>query len=229
MTDTTDFSRVLSGIGSRVNEDMSEKDVENAFLNEGFYANLGYKGAGYDLRSEWALPDQRRPDYVTLDDNESVTAVYEFKTVGRALSPHEDQLFHYVTELQADYGVLTNGEEFRLYRQNDRTPLITVTLTKATESHAKDIQAALRKPEWDITDPDSVTKYLDSLDEVSLEGELGREHFFDTFRLEEDSPFADLVVAMTDLLDELRDEQDARFVKGAYDFWEASSVPHKAG
>lgn len=229
MTAVADFIEVLSGIGSRINEEMSEKDVENAFLNEHFYSTLGYEGAGYDLRSEWSLPDQRRPDYVTLDENESVTAVYEFKTAGRALSPHEDQLFHYVTELQADYGVLTNGEEFRLYRQDDRTPLVTVTLSDVTESDATNIQTALRKPEWDITDPDSVTEYLDSLSEVSLDSELGREHFFDTFRLEEDSPFADLVVAMMDLLEELRDEQNAKFVAGAYNFWEASyaNVPNK--
>nr|WP_122090407.1 type I restriction enzyme HsdR N-terminal domain-containing protein [Halalkalicoccus subterraneus] len=229
MSADADFIEVLSGIGSRINEEMSEKDVENAFLNEHFYSTLGYEGAGYDLRSEWSLPDQRRPDYVTLDENESVTAVYEFKTAGRALSPHEDQLFHYVTELQADYGVLTNGEEFRLYRQDDRTPLVTVTLSDVTTSDATNIQSALRKPEWDITDPDSVTEYLGSLNEVSLDSELGREHFFDTFRLEEDSPFADLIVAMTDLLEELRDEQNAKFVAGAYDFWEASyaNVPNE--
>lgn len=148
MTAVADFIEVLSGIGSRINEEMSEKDVENAFLNEHFYSTLGYEGAGYDLRSEWSLPDQRRPDYVTLDENASVTAVYEFKTAGRALSPHEDQLFHYVTELQADYGVLTNGEEFRLYRQDDRAPIVTVTLSGVTTSDATNIQSALRKPEW---------------------------------------------------------------------------------
>lgn len=222
MADSSTVLSALHGIASRVSDDMSEKDVENAFLNEGFYDALGYEGAGYDLRSEWSLPDQRRPDYVTLDDNESVTAVYEFKTTGRELSSHEDQLFHYVTELQADYGVLTNGEELRIYRKDGRTRLVTIALSGATESDANNIQGALRKPEWDITDPDSVTEYLESLDRVSLDSQLGREHFFDTFRLEEDSPFADLVVAMTDLLKELRDEQDAKFVKGAYDFWEAS-------
>ena len=72
---------------------MGEKDVENAFLNEDFYKNAGYEGAGRDLRSEWTLPDNRRPDYVTLDQNESVTAVYEFKTTGRDLDPHRSQLF----------------------------------------------------------------------------------------------------------------------------------------
>ncbi|WP_135820790.1 Eco57I restriction-modification methylase domain-containing protein [Halostella litorea] len=227
MSDTAGFRDALHGIASRLHADMSETDVANAFLNEDFYGRLGYDGAGHDLRSEWTLPDDRRPDYVTLDANESATAVYEFKTTGRDLDPHDDQLFHYVDELKADYGVLTNGDELRLYRRDGRTHLLTVALEDATEGDAADLEAALRKPEWDVTDPDSVDEFLDRLDEVALDGQLGREHFFETFRLEENSPFADLVTAMMDLLAELRDERDAKFVTGAYDFWEASyaSVP----
>ena len=212
----------LHGISSRIGPEMSEKDVENAFLNEDFYDALGYSGAGHDLRSEWKLPDDRRPDYVTLDDNESVTAVYEFKTSGRNLTAHEDQLFHYVDTLKADYGVLTNGEAFRLYKREGHSRILSISLGEATESDAANLVAALEKPEWDITDPQSVETYLDALDPVELDDELGREHFFDTFRLEPDSPFADLVTAMVDLLQELRDDQEAKFVKGAYDFWEAS-------
>jgi hypothetical protein len=84
MSEAASFCDALHGIGSRVDGDMSEKDVENAFLNEDFYTHLGYEGAGHDLRSEMTLPDDRRPDYLTLDDNESVTAVYEFKTSGES-------------------------------------------------------------------------------------------------------------------------------------------------
>jgi len=222
MSDSSAILDSLHGIAARLDADMSEKDVENAFLNEQFYTHLGYKGAGHDLRSEWTLPDDRRPDYVTLDSNESVTAVYEFKSTGRDLAGHKDQLFHYVTELKADYGVLTNGEQLHLYRREGRARLLTISLADATASDAADLEAALQKPDWDITTPESVTTFLDRLDEVELDGQLGREHFFETFRLEEDSPFADLVTAMMDLLEELRDEQEAKFVKGAYDFWEAS-------
>lgn len=212
----------LLGIAGRVNDGMSEKDVENAFLNEGFYSLLGYEGAGTDVRSELTLPDNKRPDYITLDSTESVTAVYEFKRADRELALHTDQLFHYVNELKADYGVLTNGYELRLYQRGSDASLLEISLAEATESHARDLDSALRKPEWDITDSDSVSTYLSELEPVSLDGELGREHFFETFRLEPDSPFADLVTAMVDLLRELRDEQDARFVSGAYDFWEAT-------
>jgi len=222
MADAAGLVDLLRGIAERIDDDMSEKDVENAFLNEGFYAALGYEGAGHDLRSEWTLPDDRRPDYVTLDGNESVTAVYEFKTSGRDLSPHTDQLFGYVDTLKADYGVLTNGEELRLYRRDGRAAVLAVSLSEVDDADARDLIGALEKPEWDITDPESVNDFLERLDPVALDTELGQEHFFDTFRLEEGSPFADLVTAQMDLLQELRDEREAKFVKGAYDFWEAS-------
>jgi hypothetical protein len=223
MSSASTFHDALTGITSRISEDMSERDVENAFLDEDFFGTLGYEGSGRDVRSEWTLPDNRRPDYVTLDANESVTAVYEFKTTGRDLGPHTDQLFGYVEELKADYGVLTNGEQLRLYRRNgDESQLLDVPLSDATDSDARNLYGALQKPTWDITDPESVETYFTGLDPVSLDGDLGREHFFDTFRLEEDSPFADLVTASMDLLQELRDEEEAKFVKGAYDFWETS-------
>ncbi len=222
MVDTSELLEALHGIADRMDGDMSEKDVENAFLNENYYSILGYKGAGYDLRSEWTLPDNKRPDYVTLDSNESVTAVYEFKSTGRDLSQHESQLFNYVDELKSDYGILTNGEELRLYKRQGYTRIAAFSLEKATEADAADIASNLQKPEWDITDPQGVSEYLDTLEEVELNTELGREHFFDTFRLESGSPFANLVTGLMDLLTELRDEKEEKFVKGAYDFWEAS-------
>lgn len=139
MADAAGLVDLLRGIAERIDDDMSEKDVENAFLNEGFYAALGYEGAGHDLRNEWTLPDDRRPDYVTLDGNESVTAVYEFKTSGRDLSPHTDQLFGYVDTLKADYGVLTNGEELRLYRRDGRAAVLaTFDILSSPSSTIKD-------------------------------------------------------------------------------------------
>ena len=76
MTDASSLFESIRGISSRVSDNMSEQDVENAFLNESFFQVLGYEGAGVDLRSEFTLPDDRRPDYVTLDDNESVTVIH---------------------------------------------------------------------------------------------------------------------------------------------------------
>jgi hypothetical protein len=111
MASSASVYTALDEVGSRVQPGMSERDVENLFLETGFYRSLGYEGTGVDIRSEYTLPDDRRPDFVTLDSNEDVIAVYEFKTSGRDLPEHEDQLFHYMNELRSDYGVLTNGEE----------------------------------------------------------------------------------------------------------------------
>lgn len=203
---------------------MSERDVENLFFETGFYDALGYEGTGIDIRSEFTLPDDKRPDYITLDSTEAVTAVYEFKTTGRDLSPHTDQLFGYMEFLQADYGVLTNGEQFRVYRQADSRPFIVFSMGTVTESEAHNVVSALEKREFNLTDADELNQFISDIDQIPLneQAELGQEHFFDTFRLEKGSPFADLVTGMMDLLTELRDEKDAKFVRGAYDFWEAT-------
>ncbi|AQL41468.1 restriction endonuclease [Halorientalis sp. IM1011] len=224
MADTSDLFDALRNIAEQTDEDMSERDVENLFLERGFYDALDYEGTGTDLRSEFTLPDDRRPDYITLDTNEAVTAVYEFKTTGRDLPPHEEQLFHYMDYLRAEYGVLTNGEQLRVYQRGDSRPMLTVSMGAVTESQARDLVSALRKREFDLTDPEDVNRFLEDLDPIPLDSkaELGQEHFFDTFRLEDGSPFADLVTGMVDLLHELRDEQEEKFVKGAYDFWEAT-------
>jgi len=220
MADPSALHDSLQAIAGQVDGDMSERDVENLFLERGFYDALDYEGTGTDLRSEFTLPDDRRPDYITLDSNEAVTAVYEFKTTGRDLPPHESQLFGYMDFLRAEYGVLTNGEELRLYRRGVDDPLIAVSTASITESDARDLVSALQKREFDLTSADDVNQFLEDLDPIPLDeqAELGQEHFFDTFRLEEGSPFADLVTGMMDLLEELRDEREAKFVKGLTTF-----------
>jgi hypothetical protein len=223
MADASTILNALQGVASRISDDASERDVETAFLQEGFFTQLGYEGIGHDMRSEWKLPDDRRPDYATLNDNQAVTAVYEFKNPDEDLSGHETQLFHYTKELKAEYGVLLNGREFRLFRRDNgsHTRLSTLNLADATQSDAREL-SVLEKPRWDTTDPDLVRQYIGKLEPLSLERELGREEFFETFRLEEGSPFAELVTSAMDLLQELRDEREAKFVEGAYDFWDAS-------
>ncbi|ERH05976.1 MAG: type I restriction-modification system methyltransferase subunit, partial [Halonotius sp. J07HN4] len=224
MPDRPSLADAFQTIGSLAADDMSERDVENLFLENGFYDALGYDGTGVDIRSEFTLPDARRPDYITLDTNEAVTAVYEFKTTGRTLPAHEDQLFHYLDNLRAEYGVLTNGESFRLYRRGRESPLAVVSMESVSDSDLRDIESALQKRDFELTDPDDVSQFLADRDPIPLDeqAELGQEHFFDTFRLEAGSPFANLVTGLMDLLAELRDEREATFVKGAYDFWEAT-------
>jgi hypothetical protein len=189
MADSGAVLDTLHRIGERASDDMTERDVENLFLETEFYDALGYEGTGEDIRSEFTLPDQRRPDYLTLDSNERVTAVYEFKTTDRDLGDHTDQLFGYMDDLRADYGVLTNGESLRLYRSGEERSVVSVDLDTVSDRKARDLTSALRKRTWSITDPDDVDEYIETLDPIPLNGELGKDHFFDTFRLEAGSPF----------------------------------------
>jgi Type I restriction enzyme R protein N terminus (HSDR_N). len=224
MATSSSVYTALNEIGSRVQPGMSESDVENLFIETEFYRSLGYEGTGIDIRSEYTLPDDRRPDFVTLDSNEDVISVYEFKTSGRSLPEHEDQLFHYMDELRSDYGVLTNGEELRVYQRDRNRPIETVSTVSITEDQARELSSSLEKQEIDLSKSEDVKRFREELDPIPLDErtDLGQENFFDTFRLEQGSPFADLVTGMMDLLHELRDEQKAKFVIGAYDFWEAT-------
>ena len=224
MTSPSALLDSFSTIDERVSGDMSERDIENLFLESGFYDALGYDGTGTDIRSEFTLPDRRRPDYITLDTNESVISVYEFKKPSRDLSGHEDQLFHYMEELRANYGVLTNGVKLRVYTAEQDFVIPSKALSEIADAEARNLYNTLQKREFDLTNPDHVNRFLSELNPIPLDeqAKLGQEHFFDTFRLEEGSPFADLVTGLMDLLQELRDEREAKFVKGAYDFWEAT-------
>jgi hypothetical protein len=224
MVSSSAVREALQEIGRRTDDDMSERDVENLFLETGFYDILGYEGTGTDIRSEFSLPDRSRPDYLTLDATDAVTAVYEFKEPTKDLADHTSQLFGYVAELDADYGVLTNGTEIHVYHADQSLLLPRINTGEITELEARNIDSALEKRDYDLTDPDDVSEFLDRINPIALDGksELGQEHFFDTFRLEEGTAFAELVVGLMDMLQELRDDQENTFVEGAYDFWEAT-------
>jgi len=81
MTDNSALYDALDEIGRKADDDMSERDVENLFLEQGFYEILGYEGTGVDIRSEFTLPDDRRPDIIALDSSEAVTTVWSRRKV----------------------------------------------------------------------------------------------------------------------------------------------------
>jgi hypothetical protein len=164
MTDRSAFCDRFHAIADRVDDEISERDVENVSLEGRFHAALGYAGTGTDLRSEFPLSDDRQPDLITLDTNERVTTVYEFETTGRDLPPHESQLFGYMNDLRAEYGILTNGEGLRLYRRGRDTPLSIVALGSVTESEAHDLLDALRERGFDPTDPEDPHRFLADLE-----------------------------------------------------------------
>jgi len=224
MSVSAPVSDSLQGISARVSDDMSEREVESAFLQEGFFSSLDYAGIGDDLRSEWRLPDDSRPDYATLDENQRVTAVYEFKNPRETLSDHTAQLFGYTEELKAEFGVLTNGYILHIYQRESggHTRLPEVSTSDFTEEEIRNLFSNLSKPEWDSTNADAVSEYISDIEPMSLANELGQDEFYNTFQLKKGSPFGNLVMSAIDMLHELRDEKESKFVTGSYDFWEVS-------
>jgi len=233
MCDPPGLLEALRGIPSRLDAAASGEDVAEAFLAEGVYDLLGYEASEADVRHRFAPPDVRGPDCVTLDATEAVTAVYEFEAIGGefASAPTEARLFEYMDGLEADYGVLTDGETVRLYRGRDRVRSLTVGLAEVTESAAADIANALRNPAWDVTDPECLAAALDRVattgaddgrPKAGVDSRLGRYRFFETFRLEAGSPVADLATAMADLFAERREEGADERSERAYDTWTAT-------
>ncbi len=226
MSDPDALAASLETIGSLVEPEMSQRKVATLFLEAGFYDALGYEAPGLDGRSAFGLSTEQRPDYITVDRTQSVTAVYEFHPAGGDLEPTETELRQYMERLRSEYGLVTNGEQLRLYRRGRDSPVLSVAVESVSETTGRQLTSALASPEFDPTDPDHVARFRADLDPIPLDqqGGVGQAHFFDTVRLEAGSPFADLVVGLLGLLQELRDASDTTTVTEAYDFWAATSA-----
>ncbi|WP_339096565.1 N-6 DNA methylase [Deinococcus sp. VB142] len=180
---------------------------------------LGYERTGVDIRRKANKGRVGIPDALLLGGDDSVQVVVEVKRPTETLSDHEDQLRRYMLELRAGYGILTHGLGFRLYQR-----------------HAQSIDLICAKPVTDLTQSDLAPLFKRSLDpfdrqqvqarveESRSEGlslrradDLASEQFLMSLGLEQGSPFANLVRALTHLLTEL--ENKSPFVNGSYDFW----------
>lgn len=146
--ETEQFAATLRSIGTQVTPELSEDETQMVFLNEGFFRQLGYDDIGSTLRSEYSVPSGRI-DYVTTGHGQSIrdtkTVVYEFKKPSRRLEPHADQLFDYMADTGALFGVLTNGTRFRLYERAQPAPTerLDFPLEAASETEATTIVLCL--------------------------------------------------------------------------------------
>lgn len=144
------------------------------------------------------------------------------------LRKHEPQLWErYVRPLKADYGVLYNGLELIFYKRvgDEQEDVFTAQADEITEEQVKQLLNLLQKPDYDTTDIDRVLEYFDKFDDpeerLELVEEAAREHFFQNFRLQEQSAFGNLLQNTIQLFDYLQ-ERDNRFLTSAYDFWKRS-------
>jgi len=60
---------------------------------------------------------EKRVDYALFaEDSESPAVVVEAKHIGKGLNEGEPQIYDYLRIFSADYGVVTNGKSYRIYR-----------------------------------------------------------------------------------------------------------------
>jgi hypothetical protein len=144
LVEQDELAECLNSIGEQVEDEHSEREVELMFLNQGFFQILGYEEVGNTLRSEYTLPNGGKADFVTVGEGDNIrdsqTVIYEFKAPNKQLKRHEEQLFGYMSEVHAEYGVLTNGRHLALYSKDPTGPklmkMFPIKLESATETEA---------------------------------------------------------------------------------------------
>lgn len=227
-----DLGAVLNSIYDRVQQhrDLQESEVTDVFTGNDFFQTLGYKGIPIDVRSENHVVGGDRPDYFAKDDIGNVVFVVEFKKPARDddLASHRGQLWEqYVVPLGADYGVLTDGEELIFYERAGRDNCdrrFRVSLSEISNEQLVKLEQ-LRKPSHSFSSTEDIEDYFATTETVSIEtrvdGEpVGQNEFMDTFRLEHETLFYQMLERTYSLLEYYIDQPlDNNFPRDAYEFW----------
>lgn len=212
------------------NPDLSESEVMDIFVDEGFFSELGYEGFGVDIRSEESIVGKGRADYSGKDDLDNTVFTIEFKKPSRDedLASHKPQLWEqYVKPLKARYGVLTDGQEFILYERGARDRaerIFRSSLEEITDAEADEV-ADLHKPSYEFSTKSELAEYLDSIDSVSIgevidDEQVGQNEFLTTFANEQNTIFYDMLEKTYKLLNYYVEREENSFPKDAYEFWE---------
>jgi len=213
---------------SKQNPEMPEEELRTLFNKSVILENLGYSAIGKDIRLELSIKG-KRSDIVCLDDYGNVAFVVEFKKPSDSveLKEHFDQLWdRYVKPLRADFGALINGYELILYRrigENNKLEL-RVNLSEISDKDCELIIKLLKKPDYELTKVKDILNYLNKFSapesRIYLTSDAAREHFFENFKLEEDSIFGELLKKTIKLFD--YEYSHSKFLTSAYDFWRKS-------
>lgn len=209
---------VFASLHTALREGMNEDDIEHLF--QPVYVELGYLNRGRDILgkrgSKSGIPDVR-----LLNSDESIQVIVELKKPSENLNNHEPQLFRYMHDLKARYGLLSNGADVWLYKRNGlalEPPLKTTSAALAQDA------SALTPLAKETLEPTDFAQVRVRLLEARQEGliltdisSLPAEQFLSAFALEPESPFGELLRGTQTLLLELIGSSD--FVGGAYEFW----------
>lgn len=225
--ETNSLKKSIGSIVKEVDQNpwMSEDELYNVMIKSDFFKALGYEKIGVDIKPQYIIPGERKkPDYVCRDMYQNVIFVMEAKKPrDEKLEAALDQLWQlYVLPLKARYGVLTNGRRLILYRRSGdiSEPLLDVDLKAFTERNCKKLYQALQKPDYDIMLHSRVLEYFINTEKLSLQIELAKDNFFETFQLTPESVFGNLVLELMKLFDWVLPK--SKFLRGAYSFWQRS-------
>lgn len=215
---TKALEAALTELGN-VKDTFNEDDIERLF--QSVYLELGYTTVGRDILGKRKSKKSGIPDVRLLNSDDSIQVVVELKKPIENLSDHEDQLFAYMRDLKAPYGLLSNGKSLWLYeREGLNVRLISKHAAHDLAVDPKPLEP-LRKQHLEPTDFKQVKARFE---EAKREGlvltdieSVQAEQFLNTFDLTLGSPFGELVARTQTLLGELLESSD--FVSGAYDFW----------
>ena len=213
-----ELQAAFADMNAAVRDTLNEDDVERSF--QPVYIALGYSNVGRDILGK-RKGRSGIPDVELKNNDDSTQVIVELKKPSENLNEHEDQLVRYVRDLNAPYGILSNGKSLWLY---ERTGLV-VDRVEQYEIHAlagnADGLGNLRKRNFE---PTNFAQVKERLEAAKKEGLLltdisapQSKQFLNTFALEVGRPFGDLVKTTQDILDDLLETSD--FAKGAYDFW----------
>ncbi|MCJ7479055.1 MAG: N-6 DNA methylase, partial [Candidatus Nanohaloarchaeota archaeon QJJ-7] len=181
------------------------------------------------MKVEKTVKKGKRTDIHCTDDYGNVRFVVEFKKPSvQNLSQHKDQLWkRYMKPLRADYGILYNGLELIFYERVGDTAerQFKIQGDELGDEDVRELVGLLQKPEYDTQDIERVADYFEKFEDpqerLELVEEASREHFFQNFRLKEDSDFGNLLSSTIELFNYLQDN-DNQFLQSAYDFWKRS-------
>lgn len=215
-------------IKSKKNPEMPEEELRTLFTKSDILENLGYGTIGKDIRLELFIKG-KKSDIACIDDYGNVVFVLEFKKPSDnvELKDHFDQLWdRYVKPLRTDFGALINGYELILYRrigENNKLEL-RKNLSEVSDKDCELIYNLLKKPDYSLTQVKEILNYLNKFSapesRIYLTSDAAREHFFENFKLEEDSIFGELLKKMVKLFD--YEYSHSKFLISAYDFWRKS-------
>ncbi len=215
---TQALEAALNTLGE-VKDTFNEDDIERLFQN--VYLELGYTTVGRDILGKRKSKKSGIPDVRLLNTDDSPQVIVELKKPAENLSDHENQLFAYMRDLKAPYGLLSNGKALWFYeREGLNVRLISKHTAQDLATDPTPLES-FRKQYLEATDFNQVKTRFE---EAKREGlvltdieSVQAEQFLNTFDLTIGSPFGELVTKTQTLLGELIGSSD--FVIGAYDFW----------